>query len=792
MLAGAASTPNLPMEVKAVLEKIRQKEKQPSEYYFALEIGLEFIKSAIFAIIENQVKVLSLGNVERWENEEELIEAIDASLSSAAENLPIEGEVKEPDKVVFGLPFDWVEGEKIVEDKLRLLKKLSEKLDFKPTGFVVIDEAIVHHLKTTEGIPPTAILVHLGMKKISVDLVKIGKILGPKLIDKSDNLADDLIEGLSRFASEEPLPARILLYDGEDKLEEARQQLVNHPWLEKKKEKVEFLHLPKVEVLPFNFDIEAIALAGGKEVAKAAGLVLEEKPTEGEEEKEEIVEEETGKKEATEVESAFAEAPADKEPGFVPAGELGFIKGGDVAEEKIASKLEVPPEPEEPPKPVEPKEAEEPEVTKEPPVIKEPPLEEKPSVLGNLFAKIAIFHFRLPALKKLNLAYFKKLIPASLKTSPVFILVIFLFLILTGSAFAAYWFLPRAEVILFLEPEILEKDFTVTLDPTTEIPDKENFLLPAEQVEAEVEGSKSKPTTGAKDVGDPAKGEITIRNGTSNEKTFESGIVVTSGTGLEFTLDDDVTVASQSSDLEPGKAVVKVTAVKIGTEGNLAAGTEFMIANYAKDDYMAKNDSAFSGGISRQIQAVSEDDQGALLADLKASLEKDAKEKLMSQLSLEVKLVEESITSKVVSSNYSHEVDEETDNLELSLRLQAKALVYTEQELQALIEDSVLESVAEGFEYLPEETEFSFDVGEVDEEGRATVKTHLKAKLIPQQDLEQIKKNLMGKYLVIGETYLGNLPRVAGFEAKTSPRLPGRLGTFPRRANRIEIKIEIQ
>lgn len=760
------------MEVKAVLDKIRQKEKPPSEYYFALEINSEFIKSAIFAIIENQVKVLSLGNVERWESEEELIEAIDASLSSAAEKLPIEGEVKEPDKVVFGLPFNWVEGEKIVEDKLKLLKKLSEKLDLKPTGFVVIAEAIVHHLKTTEGVPPTAILVHLGKQKINVGLVRIGKISGPKLIDKSDNLADDLIEGLSRFESKEPLPARILLYDGEDKLEEARQQLVNYPWLEKKKEGVEFLHLPKVEILPLNFDIEAIALAGGKEVAKAAGLVLEEKPVE--KEKEEVAEEEVEKKEEIEVE----------EPGFVPAGELGFVKGGDVAEEKIEPELERPPELKEPPKPVEPE---------EPKIAKEPPLREEPSVLDNLFAKISSFRPSPAVLKKLNLAYLKDLVPQSLKTSPVLILIMALFLILTGSAFAAYWFLPRAEVTLFLEPEILEKDFTVTLDPTTGTPDKENFILPAEQIGAEVEGSKSKTTTGTKDIGDPAKGEVTVYNGTSNEKTFDSGTIISSTAGLEFSLDDDVTVASQSSAADPpGKANVKVTAEEIGTEGNLAAGTEFTIANYAKSDYVAKNDSAFSGGISRQIQAVSEEDQETLLADLKANLETEAKEKLLGKLTPEVKLVEESISSKVVSSNYSHEVDEETDNLELSLKLQAKALVYTEQELQELVEDSVLESVAEGFEYLPEETEFSFEVGEVDEKGRATVKAHLKAKLIPEQDLEQIKKNLAGKYLVIGEGYLHSLPRVAGFEAKISPRLPGRLGTFPRRANRIEIKAEVR
>lgn len=783
MLEGAEYTPSLPMEVKTILSKIRQKEIQPLEYYFALEIGLEFVKSAIFAIIDNQVKVLSLGNTERWEGKEELIEAVDASLSSAAEKLPVEGEVKEPDKVVFGLPFNWVEGEKIVDDKLGILKELSEKLDLKPTGFVVITEAITHHLKTIEGVPPTAILVYLGLKKVNVGLVRIGKILGPKIIDRSSNLADDLIEGLSRFESQEPLPARILLYDGENQLEEARQQLISYPWLERKKETVEFLHLPKVEILSFNFDIEAIALAGGKEVAKAAGLVLEEKPAEREEEEKEAKEKE---------EEKAKEKIGEKieEPGFVPAGDLGFVKGADVAEE-VAPEPEKPPELEKPPEPKIAPEPAMPEVAGGRPLVKEPPIEKKP--LTAILSKITSLPSRLPRLRKINLAFVRGLMPKSFRASLVLSLVIGFLIVLASGLFAVYWYYPRAEITIILEPEILTKDFTIKLDPTAGVPDKENFILPAQQSGVEVEGTKSRGTTGAKDIGDPAKGEVTVYNGTSNEKTFESGTIIASLSGLEFTLDDDVTVASQSSAADPpGKAIAKVTAKEIGTEGNLAAATEFTIANYAKSDYVAKNESAFSGGSSRQVQAVSEEDKESLLAELKASLEENAKNKLASGLSSEEKLIEDSISSQTVSKNFSHDVGEEVDNLELSLKLKATALVYTEQQLRELIEDSVLESVSEGFEYRPEETEFSFDLEDVEEDGSAVVKAHLEAKLIPQLDIEQIRKNLTGKYLLIGETYLGNLSRTVGFEAEVYPKFPGRLATFPRIAERIKIELEVR
>ena len=61
-----------------------------------------------------------------------------------------------------------------------------------------------------------------------------------------------------------------------------------------------------------------------------------------------------------------------------------------------------------------------------------------------------------------------------------------------------------------------------------------------------------------------------------------------------------------------------------------------------------------------------------------------------------------------------------------------------------------------------------------------------------KKDLEKIKQDLAGKYFLVGRTYLNNLPKTTGFEAKIKPQLPGRLGTFPRVARRIEIKTEVR
>ena len=101
----------------------------------------------------------------------------------------------------------------------------------------------------------------MAKTEIFLFLLRLGKISPTQIVKRSQSLGDDVIEGLSRFEEEEPFPARILLYDSGEELQEVRQDLVDYPWQEEKaKEKeVTFLHLPKVEMLSageFSFDFK--------------------------------------------------------------------------------------------------------------------------------------------------------------------------------------------------------------------------------------------------------------------------------------------------------------------------------------------------------------------------------------------------------------------------------------------------------------------------------------------------------------------------------------------------------
>jgi len=757
------------MEIKKIFEKIHKQEEE-KEYFFALLLEEEKVKSALWIAEGETVRVLRKGEDQFWEAEEEILSAVDACLP------PIyEGE-KEPSKIIFGIPSYWVEEEGVNTSKIELLKRICRELDLTAIGFVVVSEAVVYHLKTIEGIPPTAILVGLEKKKITVTLVKLGKILGNEVVERSGNLGEDVVEGVSRFLPQEVIPPRIVLYGEEGEGE--KEELMGFSW--NNFPQLNFLHLPKVEILPSDFDIYSVSLAGGREIKKEEGitvtrLIKEEKEKVLEEEtlRESVVSEETFLKKEEKKEEEFEEK---KEEPFletkVSPEEFGFVLEKDIAEKKISS----------PDTKIVTRSHEETSSSKIQSAKKISLPKINFSLFSNLFLGIKNFFSKIS---------FSFLLPKGVKKAGILAIIVLLFL--GGIFFLAWWYLPKAEVILWVKPQVVEKNFTLKLDPKIPTPNLAELIIPAEEVKTIITGQKKKTTTGTKLVGEQAKGEITIYNRTSQEKTFEAGTQIIGPNNLKFTLDEKVTIASESAGSDytriPGKAKAKVTAMEIGSEGNLAAGTEFSIANFSKSDYVAKNEEAFTGGTSREVQMVAKKDQEKLLEELTEELKGKALEELQKKVPSEKKLIEESLAWKVEEKEFDKKVGEEGDELSLTLKVSFTALTFCEQDFQQIAEEEIKKAIPSGFEYKPEETETQFTFKNINKEGVATFDAYFKASLFPVLDLEAIKKNLAGKYPEIGKAYLGSFPQVDSYEAKIFPRFPGRLATFPWIAKNIRIEI---
>ena len=748
------------MALPDIISKFSQKEEdKKKEYLLAIEIWDGEVKSAIWTVEGGKTKVSALGNPEKWTEKEELVEAADRSLSQASERFTETGQ--EPSKVIFGLPEKWTDDKEIKPEYRELLKELYQKLGLKPAGYVLTFDALIQHLKRVEGIPPSAILVKLSKDKIYLAVVDVGKKIGVEEVGRSQDLASDLGEGLARITQVKTLPARILLFDSEN-MESANQVLIAHSWLKPQADgkKLGFLHLPKIEILPTDSDINAVALAGGSEVAKSLGFEIKEEVPEKEipEEAEEIKEEKPGE---PEVESE-------------PEADFGFVKGKDIKEEMPPPAKEVAVEEVE-------SERVEPSVT-EPEVAKSrlpalSLLEKLPklSFIKNLFGKI---HFPLAPGWPLIAALIGGII-----------------LILGGLLIAALWYVPRAEVMVFVEPRVLEKEFSLTIDPNQEIIDQENRILPGRILETEKDGEKSSETTGEKTVGEKAKGEITVYNRTDNEKTFKGGTIITGSSGFKFTLDQEIKVASKTPDLNTGvdkwgEAKTGATAAEIGAQYNLAGGTQFSVSDFPTSSFLAKNESDLSGGTSRKIQAVSEEDQEDLLTSLSKELADRAEGDLLSEVPPDLSLIEESILTEPTSENFSHEVDEETQNLNLKLTVKIKALAFNREDFVKLVEDLISDSIPGDYRLKEDEIQSRFEIEEENEDGSLLFKTHIKANLLPELEPDEVAKNIKGKYQNLAEDYLKTIPGYKRVEINIYPRLPSPLQTLPRRENRIKVEIK--
>ena len=712
------------------------------EFYWALVIEPGWIQAGIWQIIAEKAEVVSVSPPAAWETDEELIGAADAALSATIQNLP--EDVSEPQKTVFGVPSSWVSEGEIKKEHLDVIRKICADLSLEPSGFVVLPEAIAHYYKSQEGSPLNAIVLGVGNENLEVAVFRLGNLSGNSVIARSVSVSDDLIEGLTRFASGEALPSRILIYNGkEGELEDVRQALLDTSWDEH--EKTKFLHTPKIEIIDSNKKVLATALAGASEIANVSQIGTVKKGYQ---------------KEAMVAEEENVSEPDEE----VSAKDLGFVIGEDVAQEKSQAF----------PQPT-------PAVAAEP----EKPFFQKASPIGFL-EKI-----KLTAISFLSgLRIKKEGIPGapSRRVWSVGLVVLGLLLI-TG--FIYWWFFPKAVVTVYVAPRRLEEKITLKVDVDADSPDFSERILPGEVIETEVSGDRTKSTTGTKVIGERAKGTVKIQNGLPNAITLAAGTVIVSSGDLRFTLDRAASVSAALSPSEPGVANVEVTAANIGAEYNLVKDESFKVGNYPKAEVDAISLADLTGGSSRDISAVSEGDAETLEKDLIEELIEKAENELAATVAPDKFFIKDVIIAEATSKAFSNKVGDEASSLKLTLTLSTKGLVVIRQHLFDLAREDLKDKVSSGF--VLREEQLLAEFGLKDESGAEfELEGSFVANLLPEVKPDELAEKIKGKYPPLAESYLTSIPGFTRAEIKLKPRFPGRLGTLPRLSKNITIEVSAE
>ncbi len=741
------------MELPSIIQRLLKPKTNPKRVIYAsLILDVDAISGAIWTIDVAKVPNIKdhiVRNVPK-DSWDERIRVCDSILATLEDTSGL-GEIH---NVVLGMPSSYLSESGEIQPSVRLsIKKFAEVLDITPLGFVPLYQAIAYKFKQDEGVPTNAILISLSGHSFWVYLYKVGKLAGVRRIEYGTDVVTGVEEALTSFVDVEVLPSRMLLYGSEiSKLEEMRALLLRHPW----QTKANFLHFPKIEVLPAIDLITAVSIAGASELTSIL-------PDDGDRTVEVLAGQGgqspvagsrlPGPLPVTETSSL----PNSETPTIVPQDELthenvtvvdpealGFRKNADILETSEKEQTQI-----------------------VQPDMQMQEEEKGQPVKPRRFRNLKLPHLSLSTLK--------------LPAPGIVGVIIAIFLAVAGVVGFIYWMFPSAVLTVYATPKQVEASQKITIDPGAPTVDSSNFIIPGKTMEKSVNGDKTIPVTGKKKVGDPAKGKVTIYNKSFFTKVLKKGTILTANS-LRFTLDDDVTIASASENLAQtqsvyGKVTVNITAETIGPEGNLPAGTTFLIGNVDKDDVTGRSDQTLSGGNSHDATVVTRTDYDSLTKALSSELIEKTKKELTDNVATSERLISETIKTAVVDKSFAQELDQEAKQLTGKLTISVSGVAYRQDDIVTLLEPVVQKSIPPGYTLSPTQKNVEVSQLQVKKDGKITGSTTFKGLAVPVLDTEAIKKEVTGKSIVQVQEYLKRITGVGGvgFTFRFSPwkdRLP--------------------
>ena len=628
-------------------------------------------------------------------------------------------------KVVFGLMPESLENEVIKPAVLTHLKDMTSKLALNPFGFVELPSALTYYLQVTEGSAQTAIVVGIEKKYVTVSLFKVGNFVGTKQIERSSEIALDIEKGLVSF-SVEVFPSRIILYGGPDSLESLQETLLQHPW----QTRAHFLHIPKIEHIDALLLSSAVAYGAAHDLATK--IVHEQSPV-------------------------TVPEPAITQDDVVPVDpeSLGFASTTPPSDLVVDS----PPD--------------------EPPVSS--PISKMQGVVASVFDRVKNVSETLP-----NVA-----IPQGKRLGALMMVVLFLFL---GACMGGlYWFVPQARITLLVTPKEAVKEETVTIVADEKSDVKSGIVISTRKVTAQVAGDTTITTTGKKQVGDKAKGEVVITNKTPNTKTFKKGTIL-NAKNLAFALDDDVSVpaASESGDLKSlvyGSKKAGLVGLAIGEEGNFSAGVDFTFKEFPTTSYSARNDSALSGGSSREVTVVARSDWDEITRTLLEKLKQEALVQLSQKIDPTQEVIIESLLAQKIDKDFSKEVGEEAGEVKGAFTSSYEALTYNKKDILASLSLTDI-SREEGYEVRADETKVAIVSMEKEKTGETHARARFTFKLYPVLDTSYVVSHIAGLSYDQMKEIVSNNAGVVGIEIGMVRRLPFLNERLPANPHNIELVIK--
>ncbi|HKC04614.1 MAG TPA: hypothetical protein VKC54_01975, partial [Patescibacteria group bacterium] len=255
-----------------------------------------------------------------------------------------------------------------------------------------------------------------------------------------------------------------------------------------------------------------------------------------------------------------------------------------------------------------------------------------------------------------------------------------------------------------------------------------------------------------------------------------------------FTMDNSASISAAIDSFHNTTANANVTASDIGAQFNLAKDEVFRVGNFIKTNVSAQSTSDFSGGSSREVSAISKDDQVNLETELKNELMQKATDELSAKITPDQIFVNDAAKVETTSESFDHKIGDASDNIKLSLGLTVTGVVGDNSKLLEYSRAVLKDKVPEGFVLRDSQIKYKFTFVKVNTD-LYNYNIVISANFLPQENTDAIISQIKGKTIDVAKDYLNSIPGFTRAEVKLNPNLPGFLGTLPRVAKNITINV---
>ncbi|MCJ7804172.1 hypothetical protein MUP35_00325, partial [Patescibacteria group bacterium] len=367
-------------------------------------------------------------------------------------------------------------------------------------------------------------------------------------------------------------------------------------------------------------------------------------------------------------------------------------------------------------------------------------------------------------------------------------IILVVFAILEGVL--AYFYLPRANVNVVLKAEKLDKTYEITAqkDATLSV---ETSTIGAEVISIDKEMSKDFPTSGTKDVGEKAKGTITLTNETGTDQPLVATTRFVSANNLVFRSAAAVTVPKAYLDAGGnkinGSTAASVVADATGEAYNIGP-SNFSIPGLSaavQSKIYGRNGAAMSGGSSRKIKIVSETDAQNAQLELLNELIASGKEEALSKTNKYENIsLEGSAGGIVVSGSANPAVGAEAETFKYSHKATINVIIVKKSDYYSILASKVENEITKDKELLPGELEKTTEskVTSLDTaNGKMVISSHVVSPVVAKMDLNAMKNNIKGKSVSNAISYLKAFEEVYDAQVSLWPFFARKIPITPKR-----------